>query len=418
MSDDILTPKYNPKERRIDDWLKAFVNYASYGEAPLKTLFWTGVSTIAGALRRKVWIDQKYFQWTPCFYIIIVAPPGIISKSTTANIGIDLLRQVPGIKFGPDVVTWQSLVESMAKSKEAFYNPLSKSFFPMCAVTIASDELGNFLDPTNKDMVNTLIALWDGKKGSFKKETKTSGKDSIENPWINMIGCTTPSWISDNFSENMVGGGYTSRCIFVYADHKRQLQAYPALSVPKDFDEKRQELIEDLITIASLTGEYHLTDEALAWGIDWYEQHWTHRPKHLDNDRFGGYLARKQTHIHKLAMVIAASRSNLLLIDKDCLEFAASMVTALEKELPRVFETIGQNDTTRGMATLVKIVLHKREISFTELYSQLFHVMPVKTFNDAIDSAVRAGYIRLVDSKEGKKVQALKELSKATDIKH
>ena len=85
-------------ERIHKDWLKAFIEFGSFGEAPLQTLFWTGVSTIAGALRRRVWIDQKYFQWVPNFYIILVAPPGGISKSTTANSGMNLLRDVPGIK--------------------------------------------------------------------------------------------------------------------------------------------------------------------------------------------------------------------------------------------------------------------------------------------------------------------------------
>src|SRR3989304_116541 len=99
--------------RRCDDWLKAFVDYASYGEAPLKFLFWTGISTIAGALRRRVWIDQKFFQWVPNFYIVLVAPPGIVSKSTTANVGMNLLRKLEEIKFGPDVITWQQLITSL-----------------------------------------------------------------------------------------------------------------------------------------------------------------------------------------------------------------------------------------------------------------------------------------------------------------
>ena len=69
--------------RNHADWLTAFMDYASYGEAPRHMYFWTGVSAIAGALRRKVWIDQAYFKWYPNFYIVLVAPPGIVSKSTT-----------------------------------------------------------------------------------------------------------------------------------------------------------------------------------------------------------------------------------------------------------------------------------------------------------------------------------------------
>jgi hypothetical protein len=86
--------------------------------------FWVGVSAIAGALRRKVWIDQAYFRWHPNMYIILVAPPGIVSKSTTASVAMRLLRRVPGIKFGPDVVTWQALVGAFAEATEKDFDDL------------------------------------------------------------------------------------------------------------------------------------------------------------------------------------------------------------------------------------------------------------------------------------------------------
>jgi hypothetical protein len=50
-------------------------------------------STLAGALRRRVWLDQAYFRWHPNFYIVLVAPPGIVSKSTTAGVGMSLAQK-------------------------------------------------------------------------------------------------------------------------------------------------------------------------------------------------------------------------------------------------------------------------------------------------------------------------------------
>jgi hypothetical protein len=79
-------------------------------------------------------------------------------------------------------------------------------------------------------MVDLLVSLWDGKQGAFEKKTKGSGSDSVENPWINLIACTTPAWIAGNFPEYMIGGGFTSRCIFVYAEKKAKLVAYPSKS--------------------------------------------------------------------------------------------------------------------------------------------------------------------------------------------
>jgi len=382
-------------ERHHDDWLKAFIDYASYGEAPLKTLFWTGVSTIAGALRRRVWIDQKYFQWVPNFYIVIVAPPGVISKSTTASIGMNILRDVPGIKFGPNVVTWQALVQSMAGAMELALDESTGEYLPMSCITISSSEFGNLLNPADKQMVDILVDLWDGQVGSFEKQTKSSGNDLIQNPWINIIACTTPAWIAGNFPEYMIGGGFTSRCIFVFADEKRQLVPYPKNSIPASFKEDQQKLLHDLEKISLMCGEYELSDSALVWGKDWYDKHWSSRPQHLNNSQFGGYIARKQTHVHKLAMIIAASRSSTLVVDKEHLEFSDLMITALEQDMPKVFERIGQNETTRGTSELVEFVRQNPGITQTKLFQLLFRTMSYQDFTIALKSATQAQHISI-----------------------
>jgi len=397
-------------KRHYEDWLKAFVEYGSCGEAPLKTIFWTGISTIAGALRRRVWIDQPHYQWTPNFYVILVAPPGVIAKSTTASIGINLLREVPGVKFGPDVVTWQALIETMGKASELVLNPATGEYLPMSALTISSSEFGTLLDPTDRGMVDALVSLWDGQKGVFTKITKSSGNDSIENPWLNIIACTTPGWIAGNFPEYMVGGGFTSRCVFVYAEKKRQLVAYPDEHILPNFHELRTNLIHDLECISTMIGEYDLTEGARAWGRDWYEKHSVTRPENLDNDRFGGYLARKQTHIHKLAIVLAAAQSNHMQILREHLEFSEMMISSLERDMPMVFATIGQTQLTRGLSELVKIVLSQGTISQTKLYRLLFRTMGQKEFQEALNSAVLAGYLRIQNINGENIINALEKL--------
>ena len=383
-------------QRKYEDWLKAFVDYASYGEAPRTMYFWAGVSAIAGALRRKVWIDQAFFKWVPNFYIILVAPPGIVSKSTTASIAMDLLRQVPGIKFGPDVVTWPALVQAFSESTEAFQ--IEESWYPMSAMTIESSEFGNLLNPQDKEMVDLLVSLWDGKQGTFEKRTKMSGNDSIENPWINLIACTTPSWIAGNFPEYMIGGGFTSRCLFVYAEQKEKYVAYPGLVVPPDHGDTKQRLIADLEHISlSLAGAYHLAPAAVEWGEKWYEDHYKTRPTGLDDDRFGGYIARKQTHIHKLAMVLAAAKRDELLITKDDLIVANIMVTELEASMPMVFSKIGRSDASFHSERLLAFVQKKGKVKYDEAYRFVHANFPsFREFEDVVTGLLRSGQLSLV----------------------
>lgn len=391
-----------PPKRRLKNWLSSFAEYARFGEAPDNTLFWTGVSTVAGALRRQVWIDMGYFKWVPNFYVILVAKPGIISKSTTANIGMNLLRKVPGIKWGPEVVTWQSLVQGMAEARESFINPATGEYIDMSAITICSDEFGNLLDPSNREMVDIFVGLWDGKEGTFEKKTKNSGNDAIVNPWINIIACTTPAWISGNFPEYMIGGGFTSRCVFVYADAKRQLVAYPKRQMEASGNERvlqlREDLIHDLEAISMLAGEMQLTEEAFKWGEAWYEKHWSTRHSHLDPDQFGGYLARKQTHIHKLAMVLSASMGDSLSITPELLSLAASLTSGLERDMNMVFSKIGQNDITRLAGQLLEILAREKTMLQSDLYKLVFRTASYNDFSEALQGCINAGHVKQVSS--------------------
>jgi hypothetical protein len=381
--------------RLSDDWLRSYLDYSSHTEAPKHMRFWCAVSAIAGALRRKVWIDQAYFKWYPNFYVVLVAPPGIVSKSTTASVAMSLLRQVPGVKFGPDIVTWPALVTGFAAATEAFEHPPG-IWNVMSSLTLESSEFGNLLNPQDREMVDLYVTLWDGKQGALVKETKTSGNDRVENPWINMIACTTPAWIAGSFPEYMIGGGFTSRCVFVYADKKANEVAYPARRVPKDLSRQAERLIADLTQIASLTGEYQLTEAAYAWGERWYTQHNASPPPALNDDRFGGYLARKQTHIHKLAMVIAASRSDSLWIDEEHLVVAAQMVSDLEPDMVQVFSRIGRSDDSMHAERLVQYIRVSGRVEWEVAFRHVHKYFPaLRDYENVLAGLIRAGLVKM-----------------------
>jgi len=380
-------------KRIYENWLKAYTEYAQYSEAPLHMHFWTGVSVLAGALRRQVWIDMGYFQWVPNFYIILVAPPGVVSKSSTMSIGIKLLKQIPGVHFGPDAVTWQALIQSIASASEMIPMP-DGTYHPMSAVTIASSEFGNLLNPQDREMVDALTSLWDGQIGQWEKVTKTQGTDTVVNPFINIIACTTPGWIAAHFPEHMIGGGFTSRCILVYADKKAKLVAYPSDIMPANFQQMQKDLIHDLELISTIRGAYTLSQAARTWGYSWYENLWTNRPKHLDNEVFGNYVARKQTHIHKLALVLSAAQRDSRIIEVDDLTTAETVVSGLEADMTRVFGGIGRSQDVKYATELVELVRQHKTIPQGALYRLMFNRMTFGEFQEAMRSAINAGLLR------------------------
>jgi hypothetical protein len=382
--------------RHFPNWLSAFTQYAGYGEAPEHMYKWVGVSTVAGALRRKVWIDQYYFQWYPNFYVILVAPPGIVSKSTTAAIGMNLLRKVMGIRFGPDVVTWQALVTAFAEAGEAF--EINGEWITMSPLTIESSEFGNLLNPADKQMVDLMVSLWDGKQGNFEKRTKGSGNDVVQNPWINLIACTTPSWIAGNFPEYMIGGGFTSRALFVYAEEKARYNAYPGLTVPDHLRDIEAKLVQDLEHISLLlAGPYVLTPAAVAWGENWYKDHYATVNPNLDEERFGGYRARKQTHIHKLALIIAAAQRDDRIITAEDLQTANEWVTELEADMPKVFSKIGQDEKAYHINRMASYVLKMGGVPLSQAYQVVQGNIPnAREFEELIMGLVRSNQLQMI----------------------
>jgi len=363
--------------------------------------FWSGVSAIAGALRRRVWIDMGYFKWHANHYIVFVAPPGIVSKSTTVSIAMSLLRKVPGVKFGPDVVTWPALVTGFAEASELF--EFNSEWYTQCALTLESSEFGNLVNPQDREMIDLLVNLWDAKQGEFKKITKGSGTDTVENPWINLIACTTPAWIAGNFPEYVIGGGFTSRCLFVYAEEKERFVAYPSQHIPAGQRAQADLLVQDLEHIATnLMGPYTISDEGMEWGEVWYKHHYDHPPELLQDERFGGYLARKQTHLHKLAMVIAAAQRDLMEITVEDLSTAGTMIDDLEKDMPKVFSKIGRTTQSIQAERLIKFVRKNKLVSYDHAYQHVYEHFPLlRDYSSVFDGAVRAGYIQIINTDRG-----------------
>ncbi len=379
------------------NWLKAYVQHTRYSESPDSFHFWTGVATVAGALRRRVWIDQRLFQWTPNFYIILVGPPGIAAKSTSVRAGLSLLERVDGINFGPQSVTWQALMDALSDAQEVVEFPGEDHGTAMSCLTIGVSELGTFLRPENKEMVDFLVAMWDGQRETMRRQTRTQGETIIYNPWLNVIGCTTPSWLKDNFPDVMVGGGLTSRMVFVFADKKRQLVAYPAdLITAADYQQEEDRLATDLQAISELKGEYFLSTDAKDYGIGWYENLWTRpRPEHLQGDRFSGYIARKQTLLHKLALVIAASKREERSISVEDMLEANRLMTLTEVDLCRVFESIGVMSAANiNTEVLSRIKAHKT-MPYRELWRLYFKVLGHKEFTESIKAARDAQYVKI-----------------------
>lgn len=390
--------------RRNKDWIAAFLQHTENTEYPDSFRLWGAIGAISGALQRKVWLSQGLFNWYPNFYIFLVAPSGRVSKTTSNRNAMSILREVEGVKFGPRAATWQGLVKRLSEGSELFPiagSGLDSEYITQTPLIIEAGELGTFLNPHDREAIDTYVDLYDCPEGAWEKWTKVSGDETVVNPCLTIVGATTPAWIAENCSTYFIEGGFASRSIFVYEEKKRQLVAYPGHKKRVTDDDLRQSLIVDLKQINSIIGQYEMSPGAVEWGEDWYKKHNTDSHPFWDNDRFGGYMSRKQSHIHKLAMVRAASIKDERVITEKELMWAEAEITSLEKFLPLVYGKVDQDRESRHAAQLMMKVLSMQRVQKHVLLQHFAGQMTMASFDAALSTLQTAQMIRLVQDGEG-----------------
>ena len=317
------------------------------------------------------------------------------AKSTSMKGALSLLELVEGVAFGPQSMTWQALIGAFKRSLRAI--PVTGLADPvsMSCLTVGVSELGNFLDPKDRALVDFLTDIWDGQRGIWRREIKKEGLIELHSPWLNLIACTTPSWLGENFQESLIGGGLTSRIVFVFGATKDKIIPYPSqILTSEEFENGRKYLLQDLQQIAEMAGEYQMDPDALAWGDSWYRKFQNGGlPAHLASSRFEGYVARKQSHIHKLAMVFAASKRNELRITKQDLVEAEAQITFLENEMLKVFENIGVAPQARVTNNVIKLVQTHKQIDYLSLWKLCIKTMDGNQFKYAVEGGVQAGVL-------------------------
>lgn len=368
-------------------WLKAYLAYTAESESPEDYHLWTAISVIAGALRRQVFFDMGYFLLYPNMYIVLVGPPGRCKKSTAMRIGRDILKATPGAKFTADSTTREKLIINLTQAHKDGAS----------AMTAHSTEFATMLTSSGMDMVVFLTDIFDCPP-VWEHDTKSGGKNTIKGPFLNLLGATTPDWISRAMPLDTIGVGLTSRIIFVFHDTPREADPIPKLTEAQK--QLQQILITDLIAISTLSGEFKLTPEADAMHRDWYRAR-IGNPNPTGDPRLAGYFERKQTHLLKLAMIVAASKRDGLLITLEDLEDAMKLMESIESRMMRVFSGVGKNPIYADKEAVLSAIVAAgpNGLSMGELLARFNYSLRKDELAEVLDTLIIIGAIMLRGNK-------------------
>jgi hypothetical protein len=360
--------------RELSNWLDSYLAYTENSESPISYHTWCGLSVIAGALQRRVYLNWGLGRVIyPNLYVVLVGPSGRTRKGVAIGIAKELLKQVTGVTVVPESSSGrQAMIQAMKRALQNFQDPTDGKIKFHSAITAFSEELSVFLGQGDIAYLSNLTDWYDS-KDDWEYETISRGKDTLQGLCLNLMGGTAPDWIQSMIPQEALGGGFTSRIIFIVEEVKRKI--VPKYIPSREELEMKEVLIRDLDRVSQLSGEITFTPEAEALYINWYIQQdtdLTNGKPVITDPRFAGYCERRATHIQKLMLLTSACRGDDLLITADDFNRALRLLIGAEKQMHKTFGGLGKSrisePTDQVISYIKKIGITTRKALMQKFY--------------------------------------------------
>lgn len=309
---------------------------------------WAGISLVAGALERRVWLRNSQGNVFPNFYILLVAPPGV-GKQIIDRVR-DLWREAvePNTKIkafhvAPDSMTKASLIDTLQKSKKMTVPPEGPPVHSH-PLLVAAEEFSVLLPAYDMEYIGTLNGLWNNK--AIHHEVRRTGAKQdveIEKPYLHLLGGAQPAWLASIFPEDAWSTGIGRRMIMIYASAGKWKDVWA------EYDERpalRQSLLDRLGLLSKAYGQLGIERQAAEYLSDWDRNGRKPEPVH---SKLAHYNASRNFQLIKLSMVSAASRGELFervpAVRLEDVRRAQAWLFEAEAIMPDVFRAmIGKSD--------------------------------------------------------------------------
>lgn len=347
-----------------------YLKYTSNQESPYEFHLWTVIGLVSSALGRNVFINRGYFKLFPNLYIVLVAESGMLRKSSAIRIGERMLKQaVEERATFSQKITTEAMIGFLNQQYESHGESIAIIIAPEFSVFFGK----SIQDPT---ILQTLTDLYDC-PDKWAYSTRGRGEEVVNRCAVSMIAGTTPEWIKSSLPEDSIGGGFAGRIIFVYRTEQEKRIAFPEDYMSNGARKIREQLLDDLRTIADLHGEFRWTKDGKESFRMWYEDVFE-----IDAypNSLRGYVSRKADYVLKISMIASASKGDDLKISPEDVEFALTILEQNEKHLFDVLKMVTETDTGRKIGNVLKYL--KKYSSPTK---GVIHSQVMRAFSYAMD---------------------------------
>lgn len=378
--------------RKCNDWIHTFLDWTlDRSEAPASLILWSGLFALSSVVKRRVCFPKKLlgsYNIYPNLYVVFVGPPGVIRKSTTVGYTETLFNELPGVVH----------TASTAMSDSKLVETLSGS--PDGSITILSSEFSNFVKTSKEAMYDLLTDLFDGKV-KYDYSTRMHGVEVVKNPCVNLLGATTPAWLSGQTPEHITGGGFSSRVVFIFENKVRRRQMY------YDIDWSHYELLKDLLKqdlehiATEVKGEFKHDSKATRNYIeDWYQ---ANADNVVADEGVSGYSNRKHIHAHKLMMLVSIAERDDLVVTKDHFTRALGILEAAEATMTKALQNVGRNPYAQYIEQMLDFLgeHNGKPVPRRKLLARFYRSLSSSEVDEVLTSLLALGEVERVSVSDG-----------------
>ena len=376
--------------RHFKNFLDGYLEYTSDLEATKRINTFSGISGVGAMLERRVFCEMSYGPLFPNLFTYIVGPPGRTRKSSSTNMMVKLLEKLPDFKMMANKITAAAMLDEIEKAQKTVKG-FDGQDYTHCSTMLYASELKNTFNMLGGTVAEQLTELYDSGP-SFKKQTKHSGANYLYNVCLNILACTTVDWLLSHIGVDEVEGGLASRILFVVENGEpEKLVALP--KVTAKMTKLKHMLLEDMAQIYSLRGECTFTASAAEAYTTWYNQH-----RNIDSHKVGAFIAfmaRKDVHVIKLAMIHAVCLGNDLVITPSNIEWAIKQLNSIEPDIERAF-IVGRNALYRDSCEVFNFIEQQGKVDRAMLLNRVARNTRGKELQEILNDLIERKKIRML----------------------
>lgn len=405
-------------------------------------------SMIASALQRRVYLGSDERPLFPNMYIILIADPGV-GKGVALDPVVTALRahKLRKLKIDPkaqmtteqqadalaallaeaessngkepngsfkklsnmeepllfplaaSAITYEALVKVHAQSLRSIFPSgdkhsrlLKSGLYTHSSLSFVLEEISSLFRKHTEDVANYLITAFDCK--DYKYQTIGRGTDRVINPCLNLLAGTTPSFMKEKFSENLLNDGFASRVLFVFEEKNRHYM-FDMANVSEDQVAAKNQVVQHLESLGSLFGKVSYAPDAHAFMKNYVEVVIGANRERVNKDpKLLYYYSRKNIHVQKLIMAMHFAETTEMEIPLETCERGIRLLDSIEMTMHRALNTQARNPLDNVRPKVLRAI-EQKPMTKPEIWAMFFaDIQTPQELETVVEFLVTTGKIK------------------------